>query len=46
MSLDKKFNKIRSIFDNLFSIERDYFTVGGFKKIGVFLQKKATLLVI
>ena len=44
MSLNKKFNKIRSIFDNLFSIERDYFTVGGFKKNWSFFAKKSNII--
>lgn len=35
--------KILSIFDNFFSIERDYFTVGGFKKDWNFFVKKSNI---
>ena len=35
--------KIRSIFDNFFSIERDYFTIGGIKKDWNFFVKKSNI---
>ena len=35
--------KISSIFDNFFSIERDYFTIGGIKKDWNFFVKKSNI---
>lgn len=43
MSLSKFLKKIQSIFDNLFSIERDYFTIGGLKKDFIFFFKKRNI---
>ena len=44
MNLGKILKKTRSIFDNLFSIERDYFTIGGYKKDLSFFFKKRNIL--
>ena len=44
MNLKIIIKKFRSIFDNFFSIERDYFTVGGLKKDWSFFVKKSNIL--